>query len=268
MYEFDRATPVTVALHAHSGHVEITAEERATVQVEVQPFDDTDEAREAAARTRVVLEGDTLLIQAPGSDRWRWRRSPRLRIGARIPAGSALAGKSAAADIRATGVYSVIQLDVASAAVELEEITGDAQLEAASGDLAVARVGGALRIKSSSGRLRVGDVTGDVSAETASGDITVGSGGGSLRAETASGDIRIGSLREGQARLRTASGDVEVGVAVGTGVWLDLDTASGKSVTDLAVQDGGPTGAVLQVRVRTASGDILVRRAAADLHPA
>jgi len=34
MYEFDRATPVNVALRAHGGHVEITAEERSSVEVQ------------------------------------------------------------------------------------------------------------------------------------------------------------------------------------------------------------------------------------------
>jgi hypothetical protein len=88
-----------------------------------------------------------------------------------------------------------------------------------------------------------------------------------VRAETASGHIEVGSLRQGQARLRTASGDVEVGVAAGTGVWLDLDTASGKSVTDLTMRGDTPPGdgaATLELRVRTASGDILVRRAMAE----
>jgi hypothetical protein len=267
MYEFDRSTPVTIALRAQSGVVEVTAEERDTIQVEVTALADNESAHEAARTTRVVLEDDTLLIQTPGSEYWRWRRSPKLRIVVKAPAGSALAGKSSSADIRAAGIYSMVQLDVASADIDLDEVTGDADLDTASGDLSVARVGGALRAKSASGRLRIGDVTGDVNAETASGDIAIRSGGGSMRAVTASGDIEVGSLREGQAKLRTASGDVEVGVAAGTGVWLDLDTASGKSVTDLAMQgQTAPTtgAAALELRVRTASGDILVRRAPAE----
>ncbi len=266
MYEFDRSAPVTIALRALSGHVEVAAEVRDNIQVEVAALSDNEAAREAARNTRVVLEDDTLLIQAPGSDYWRWRRSPKLRISIKVPAGSALAGRSASADVRAGGVYSVVQLDVASADVAVEEVTGDADLGAASGDLTIGRVGGALRIKSASGRLRIGDVNGDVNAETASGDIVVRSGGGSMRASTASGDIEVGSLREGHAELRTASGDVEVGVAVGTGVWLDLDTASGKSLTDLATpsQPGSPAGAALELRIRTASGDIRVRRAVGE----
>src|SRR5882724_4444405 len=201
MYEFDRSAPVTVALRVQGGHVEVIAEERATVEVRVDALDGSDSAREAALRTRVVLEDDTLLVQVPGTEYWHWRRSPRLGISIKVPAGSALAGKSAPAGVRAAGVYSVLQLSVASARVEVDEVTGDALLEAASGDLSIARVGGGLRIKSSSGKLRVGDVSGDVSAETASGDIMLHSAGGSLRAKTASGDIEIGELRQGQAQI-------------------------------------------------------------------
>jgi DUF4097 and DUF4098 domain-containing protein YvlB len=264
MYEFDRATPVTVALRAHGGRVEVTAEERSTIEVDVTPMNGSDNSREAADRTQIVLEDDTLLVQVPGSDYWSWRRSPKLSITIRVPAGSALAGKSSSADVRAAGVYSVVQLNVASADVEVEEVTGDALLDAASGDLSIARVGGGLRIKSSSGTVRVGDVTGDVSAETASGDIHVRSGYGSLKAKTASGDIEIGLLRQGRAQIGTASGDVRVGVASGTGVWLDLDTASGHSTSDLTNRgDVAPEGtrADLELRVRTASGDIHVHRA-------
>jgi DUF4097 and DUF4098 domain-containing protein YvlB len=264
MYEFDRATPVTVALRAHGGRIEITAEERSTIEVDVTPMNGNDNSREAAEKTRVVLEDDTLLVQVPGSEYWNWRRSPRLTITIRVPAGSALAGKSSSADVRAAGTYSVVQLNVASADIQIDEITGDALLDAASGDLSIARVGGGLRIKSSSGTLRVGDVIGDVSAETASGDIHIQRGNASLKAKSASGDIEVGLLHQGRAQIGTASGDVSVGVATGTGVWLDLDTASGKSTSDLTNHgDVPPTDKPtnLELRVRTASGDIDIHRA-------
>jgi hypothetical protein len=268
MYEFEHATPVTVALRTQGGRVEVVAEERSTVEVEVTPLNGSEGTREAAERTRVVLEDDTLLVQAPGADYWSWRRSPKLAITIRVPAGSALVGKSAAAAVRAAGVYSMVQLNVASAHIEVDEVTGDASLDAASGNLSIGRVGGGLRIKSSSGTLRVGDVAGDVMAETASGSIFMHSGGGSLKAKSASGSIEVGRLRQGKAQIGTASGSVRVGVATGTGVWLDLDTASGKSTSDLTNHgDVPPAGkpANLELRVRTASGDIHIHRALGDL---
>jgi DUF4097 and DUF4098 domain-containing protein YvlB len=271
MYEFDRSDPVTVVLRAHGGSVDVVAEERGTVEVDVQPYDGGDAGLEAVRNTRVTLDGDTLLVQANGTENRIWRRWPRLRITIRVPAGSALHGRSASAGVRADGLYSTVQLDVASADVTLAEATGDVRLDAASGGVAVARVGGALHAKVASGALNIGDVMGDVIAETASGRIRVRSCGGSLRAISASGSVEIGMLRQGEAVIRTASGGVKVGVAAGSAVWMDLSSASGRSTSDLTARGEVPPtdGPVeLQLRVRTASGDIRVHRAAGETRAA
>ncbi|HEX5199192.1 MAG TPA: DUF4097 family beta strand repeat-containing protein [Actinoplanes sp.] len=264
MYEFDRSTPVTLVLRALGGSVDIVAEERLTIQVDVQPIGAN--GHEAAQNTRVELEDDTLLVSVPGAEFWSWRRTPKLKITARVPLGSALVGKSASADVRATGVFSDVRLDVASADVEVAEATGDVSLDAASGNLSVARVGGSLRVKSASGDVRVGDVTGDVSFDTASGDIRTGAIGGSARSRTASGDIEIGSLRQGKASITTASGDITVGVAAGSAVWMDVNTVSGRSITDLTSQGDVPPAeeqVALELRIRAVSGDVRIHRAAA-----
>ncbi|GIE95113.1 DUF4097 family beta strand repeat-containing protein [Paractinoplanes rishiriensis] len=255
MYEFERAAPVTVVLRALSGSVDITAEDRDGIEVEVAAPGGGD-----ASQTQVVLEGDSLVIRAPAG-----RRSPRLRIVARVPAGSSVAGESASADVRLAGRFADVQLGVASAAVNLAEATGNVRLDAASGDLTVGRVGGALHLKSASGELHAGDVTGDVTVETASGRIRLDAVGGSLRAGSASGTIEVGRLRRGQASVRTVSGDVQVGVAAGSALWMDLNTVSGRSTTDLTAQGDVPPadGPVeLELRVRTVSGHIRIHRAA------
>jgi DUF4097 and DUF4098 domain-containing protein YvlB len=268
MYEFDRSTPVTVVLRALGGIVDIVAEERLSIQVDVQPM--SNNGLEAAQNTRVELEDDTLVIHVPGAEFWTWRRTPKLKITARVPLGSSVVGKTASADVRLTGVYSDVRFDVASADVEVAEVTGDVALDAASGHLSVGRAGGSVRAKSASGSVRLGDVTGDVNADTASGNIRTGAITGSLRAATASGDIEIGSLHQGEASIRSASGDITVGVTPGTAIWMDVNTASGKSVTDLTAQgEHIPDDQVeLQLRVRTASGDIRVHRAPATTRKA
>jgi DUF4097 and DUF4098 domain-containing protein YvlB len=255
MYEFDRSTPVTVSLRLQRGTADVVAEDRSTIQVELTAA----EGSGATDRFTVALEGDTLVVHAPEST-WNWNRTPTVHVTARVPVDSALAAKTAAADIRASGRWTTAQVTAASADVHVEEATGDVQLKASSGDVTVNRVGGSLRIGSSSGDLRVGDVTRDVKADTASGEIVIGAVGGSLEAQTASGDIEVGTVREGRCRLVTASGDVSVGVAPGTGVWLDLNTASGSATSDLTMGEPGPQEATLELRVRTASGDIDVHR--------
>ncbi|BCJ40367.1 hypothetical protein GCM10010168_32260 [Actinoplanes ianthinogenes] len=264
MYEFDHLQPVTVALRAMAGSVEIDAGDHETVRVEVVPFTDSPASQQAAENTRVVLDGDTLSVTVPHAERWRWRRTPALRISIQVPAGSTLTGESAAADVRATGSYRDVSLRLASADAHIAELAGNVRMTGASGDLSVGRVGGSASLKTASGRINVGDVTGDVTVSTASGDIEVGSGGGSLNAGTASGRVTVGLLSQGKARIRTASGDVTVGVAPGTGVWLDLNSVGGHSVTDLAshgAEAPPSTGPGLDLRVRTASGDIRIHRA-------
>jgi Putative adhesin len=265
MYEFDRSEPVTVVLRAHGGSVDVTAEERDTVVVEVHPAGGT--TAEVAQRTTVTLDDDVLVIQAPGGDHWAWRRNPKLQITVRVPAGSSLSGKSVAAGVRLAGGFAVVQLTAGSADVQLEEAAGDVSLETSSGHLTVGRVGGSLRLKTGSGNLHADDVSGDVNALTASGRIRLGDIGGSARVRTASGGIVIDRLHRGQADVRTASGDIQVGIAPGAAVWMDLDTSSGKSVTDLTAHGDvrPPDGPVrLELQVRTASGNIRIHRAGAD----
>lgn len=260
MYTFDRSTPVTLSLRLGRGTADVVAENRLDAQVEIQGDD----------RFTVTLEGDTLVVHAPEST-FDWRRTPKAQVLVRVPLDSALAVKTASADLRASGRWSTAQVDSASGDVHLEETTGDASLKAASGDVSAHRIGGSLRIGSSSGRVDVGDVTRDVKADTASGTIVIGRAGGSVQAGSASGDIEIGDLSRGRARVTTASGDVSIGVAAGTGVWLDLTTASGSTSSDLTMHNAAPAGtpeATLELRVRTASGDIDVHRALGDLRAA
>jgi DUF4097 and DUF4098 domain-containing protein YvlB len=267
MPEFDRSTPVTVALSTHAGTVDIVAEERVSVLAEAEPLDGSESARNAAENTLITLEGDTLVVRAPEAAGWSWRRHGKLRITVRVPLDSSLGVKTASADVRATGRFATARIEVASGDIRIDDVTGNAELRAASGDVTAGRVGGSLRIHSASGDLDVGDVTNDVSADAASGDVTIRSVGGSAKVETASGDIEVGVLRQGEARVVSASGDVSVGVLAGTGVWLDVSTLSGKTRNDLTMTGDAPaesTGATLQLRIRTASGDIKIRRVTAQ----
>ena len=83
-----------------------------------------------------------------------------------------------------------------------------------------------------------------------------------VSAKTGSGDVRVGQAWSGEVRATTASGDVDVSVARGTAVWLDLNTISGDVRNDLdAIAGPDETDATLELRAKTASGDITVTRA-------
>jgi DUF4097 and DUF4098 domain-containing protein YvlB len=263
MPEFDCATPVTVSLRLQRGSARLIAEPRETLRVDI-----TEGGVDVSDAFTVRLDGDTLIVYAPDAPVWQWLRSPRAKVEIRVPEHSALAIRSAAADIRTWGRFATIHAALESADAEVAEAAGDVQLKASSGDLRIGRVVGALRLSTTSGDLRVADVTGDVSAETASGDITIENAAASVTVGTASGDVRLGLLRCGTARVKTASGDVSVGVAAGTGVWLDLSTSSGSTSNDLSMRGteaDATERATLELRVRTASGDIDVHRVAGPM---
>ncbi|GAB1641118.1 DUF4097 family beta strand repeat-containing protein [Krasilnikovia sp. MM14-A1259] len=265
-YDFTHDGPVDIRLEMHRGAAELTTAPGDAVRVQVTPYDDSAAAHQAAENFRVDFDGNQLAVRPYEDGGWPWRRSAKVHVVIQVPAGSSLAVRTASADLRARGEYAALRADLASGDAIVERVTGDAQVKAASGDVTLDHVGGSLHIGSASGDLRVGDVAGDVIANSASGDLTIRSVGGSLQAKTASGDIELGRLVRGQANIHSASGDVTVGVARGTGVWLDLNTASGSSTSDLAMGGAGEGGQQvgLELRVRTASGDIAVRRAAAD----
>jgi DUF4097 and DUF4098 domain-containing protein YvlB len=157
----------------------------------------------------------------------------------------------------------------ASGDVYVETVTGNLDAKLSSGDLLVDEVTGDGGAHSASGDVTIGGVGGDLRITTASGDVRVSRCAGSATARTASGDIILDRVHRGEVKANTASGDVQIGVQRGTGVWLDLSTVSGSTTTDLAIADDQPEqprDTKVTLRVRTASGDIRVRRA--DLAPA
>jgi DUF4097 and DUF4098 domain-containing protein YvlB len=265
MYEFPIDRPITAAIRVHAGGAKIIAEERETVSVDVQPEDGSSTSREAAERTQVEMRGDTLVVEPPESPGgWLWRRGGRIRVTARVPLDSTLHLRVASADADVQGRWREARIQAASGDVALEHVTGDVNVTTASGDLRVNRIDGDARAQTASGDLSLGWVGGEVTLHTASGDIDVTDVGGSATARSASGDVTLAQTHRGQVRIQTASGDVRVGVVQGTRVYLDVNTMSGSTRSDLSLGEApgaGKDATDLSVYVRTASGDVEVTRA-------
>lgn len=265
MPEFPCSGPITLDLRIPSGSVELHAEPRDTAVVEVTPYDSNDASRQAAEQTRVELTGDTLVVAAPESSGlvFRWR-SPRLRVIARVPTGSAGRIRVATADVTGHGEWSQVKLNTASGDGFLERVTGDLTVNTASGDVRTALVGGRLTVITASGDVSAQQVTGAIDVKSASGDVQVEEAGADVNVKTASGDTQLLATRYGTVRATTVSGDVSVGVVSGTGVWLDLNTLSGRASSDLNIGGNGggeiPADHSLTVQVRTVSGNIDVHR--------
>jgi DUF4097 and DUF4098 domain-containing protein YvlB len=264
MYEFHTPEPVDLVLRFASGDAEIVATDTDQTTVEVTGADGSDADEQTAARTRVELHDGTLLIDSQQTGGWGFRRTARLRVRVRLPAGGDLMVKVASADVRALGTFANANVSSASGDLSVEHVTGSANFGTASGQVRVGRVDENLRLQAASGGGSVDHVGGNAGMNSASGDLELGWAGGAVKAVTASGDVRIGTATTDTVNIKSASGDVSIGVAAGTGVWLDLNSASGDTHSDLAMSDGSgnPNGATLTLQVRTASGDIDVRRSA------
>jgi len=267
MHEFTVEGPITLAARVGAGELTVTAEPRETATVEVSPYDSSDTAREAAERTRVELTGDVLTVEAPRPG-WRLRRTEPVRVDIRLPEDCRLDIQVAAATVRLAGRYGDTAVHTASGELTADHVAGALDLETASGDAQVARVQGPAKARTASGDLALGYVGGDITAVTASGDVVIDRAAASVRARVASGDVRIAAVRQGTVEIGTASGNVQVGVEAGTRAWLDVSTTSGMVRSDLDPEPASgqaDDGAPLTVRVRTASGNVELRRVPADV---
>ncbi|HEX2356277.1 MAG TPA: DUF4097 family beta strand repeat-containing protein [Micromonosporaceae bacterium] len=282
MPEFPCPDPIDVKIKLPGGLADLSAEERDTALVEVEPYDRGSASVEAAERTLVELREGTLVIEHPPGRLSGRRGGVRVRV--RVPAGSAVDSTVASADLTCRGPFAAVTARSASGGVTVEEVAGDLVVSTASGDVRAGSVGGRLRVDSASGDVRAGFVGADAKTDSASGAMEIKMLGGGLTARTASGDCRVGVARRGTIRVDSASGDVSIGVAAGTLAWLDLSSMSGSTHNDLTMSDppGGdaPGGdaargdaaggdaagrtaeAALSIQVRTMSGDIHVHRVA------
>jgi DUF4097 and DUF4098 domain-containing protein YvlB len=100
---------------------------------------------------------------------------------------------------------------------------------------------------------------------SASGDVRVEESTGPVKVNTASGDVQLRSVAEGEVNVHSASGDVEVGIAKGSRLFVDAQSLSGETSSELELESGSPVagdeGPLVELRAQTMSGDIAVRRA-------
>lgn len=156
-----------------------------------------------------------------------------------------------------------VDANVASADVEGRGRFGRVALNSASGDITFERVDGRLDVNSASGDVEIAHVTGETKINSASGDVNLGEAESAVRVRTASGDQKIRSAVSGKLELQSASGDVEIGIRRGSRVYMDLSSLSGNTTSELELGDepsesGGP---LVEIKGRTMSGDITIRRA-------
>jgi len=281
MHTFDTPEPISVALEVAVANVDITASDRTDTVVAVLPTNENRKGDVAAAeQTTVDYVDGVLRISTPkGWRQWRpWggRESVDVRIA--LPSGSDVRGSAGVVALRTTGRVGELRFRAGAGNVHVDQ-SGPVKLLVGAGDIDVGhtlgdvdvkttgtvRVGtvdGAAVIKNSNGDTSIHDVVGDLRVHTANGNVVVDRARATVAAKSANGDVRLDAIERGTIVAETARGTVEVGIRAGVAAWLDLNTAFGTVRNDL---DAGsrpePGEDAVDVRARTAFGDITIRRA-------
>lgn len=256
---FETPDPITLDLRVPAGSVEVTATETTTTDVGIEPLNGP--ARDSLDKLVVSLEGSRLRLEVPQA-RMSLGRSPEYAITVRCPLGSEVKLRGASTDLVGRGRLGGVEVKTASGDALVEEVDGDLRSDSASGDVRAETVTGTVEIRTASGDLSVRRAVGPVKAQSVSGDVEIGASESRLEVQTVSGDLRAQRIAGGPVSVNAVSGDVEVAVAPGAAVWLDLRSLSGDMRSDLDAGDGPAEGeSVLEIRGKTVSGDVRVRRA-------
>jgi DUF4097 and DUF4098 domain-containing protein YvlB len=248
---FSTPGQVTLDVRVPAGDVEVETGDttETTVELEVHGRD----GDEAERNTRIEMRprGETYEVvvdaeRASGLGLFRGR-SGEYSVRITAPHDATLKAQVASADVRGRGRFAAADVKAASGDIEFDHVTGEASINTASGDIEVERVGSG-KMNSASGDIRVDEAT-----------------DGPLNVNTASGDIDLRSVVAGDVRVNSASGDVDVGIATGSRLWVDAQSLSGETSSELELESGAPIegdeGPLVELKARTMSGDITVRRA-------
>jgi DUF4097 and DUF4098 domain-containing protein YvlB len=285
MTTFDTPSPITVTLELGIGDIQIAAGDRTDTVVDVRPSDPTKKADVVAAeRVRVEYEDGRLSVKATKAWKQHTFRGGRESVDVQIdvPAGSQVYAEGGIVAMRGTGRLGEcrcktgigdirieragpVELKTGSGNVSVERAVGRATITTGTGTLQIGTIDGPAVIKNSNGYTHIDGVTGDLRVNAANGTITVDQAEAGVQAKTANGDVRLGEVAHGTAVVQTAYGQVEVGIRQGAVAWLDLVTGYGSVRNDLNADEGPTSGEdAVEVRARTAFGDITIHRSPAD----
>jgi DUF4097 and DUF4098 domain-containing protein YvlB len=241
-------------------------------QITVETADGADETSvdlegpaEALENATVEQRGDTVVVEVRGRTGLLGARNVEVSLHVRCPDGAAATVRTRSADVTCRGLLASAEAASASGDVRFDRVAGDASVKTASGDLRVEDVGGDLSAQTASGDVAAGPVGGTLKANLVSGDLRVDAVGGSATVNSVSGDMTLDAVVEGAVTLQSVSGDVRVGVRRGSRVWVDVSTLSGdpESELDLGGEPVGDDGPLVDLRVKTVSGDVSIVRAPA-----
>ncbi|MDI1464887.1 DUF4097 family beta strand repeat-containing protein [Catellatospora sp. KI3] len=221
MQKFDTPAAIAAVLNIPAGRIQVIAADRADTTVEVWPADPA-KGRDvkAAEQTKVEFADGVLRVDGPEVANQLFGPSGSIEVTVRLPAGSRVEAKAAAAEFRGVGRLGEVACAGAHGTVKIDEAAS-------------------VRIAAHAGDVTVGRLTGPA-------EITVEKGG-----------IAIAEAFAGAVVLRTRMGDVTVGAARGVSANLDAGTTYGRIQNTLYNAEGA--GAGLRIHATTDYGDITAR---------
>jgi hypothetical protein len=281
MPSFPTPDPISAVVDLTVGDVRISAGDRDATVVDVRPTDASNpEDVKAAELTHVRHAKDQVVVKAPRSRSWLARdRGGSIEVTIELPAGSHVYGTAHAADFHGDGPLGTCRIKTGLGRVRLEHAglvmvksgTGDVSVDlatdhvdvaAGSGDIRLGELDGSAVVRSSNGDTWVGTAGGDLRVRAANGGIAVDVAKAGLGAKSANGDVRLGEAVRGSVVLETHAGDVEVGIREGTAAYLDVRSVAGRVLNELDAAGAPESSAeTVEVRARTSTGDIVIRRA-------
>lgn len=282
MPRFETPQPITMTVEIGVGDVRVNVSDRADTVVEVRPTREGKASDVAAAESTLVeFEDGRLHVHTPKS----WKRFTPFDAGGSVdvivdaPTGSTLEGDTGLGDLHGEGELGdcrfktgmgntrldqarSVTLKTGKGRVVVDRATGDCDVSTGSGDVRVREIVGTSVIKNSNGATHIGEVGGDLRVKAANGDISIDRALGSVVAKTANGDVQIGEVVRGVIVLESSAGELSCGIADETAVWLDVRSSFGRVRSTLDPSEAPkPTDQTVEVRARTAVGDITIHRA-------
>ncbi|MEV6056832.1 DUF4097 family beta strand repeat-containing protein [Streptomyces sp. NPDC052107] len=203
MQKFDTPAPITAVLDLPAGRVQFIAADRTDTAVEVLPANASKNRDvRAAEQTEVAYADGVLRITATAPSGQLFGPSGSLEVTVKLPAGSRIETKTAAAELRTVGRLGDVAFDGAYRQIKIDEAAS-------------------LRLTATDGDVEVGRLTGPA------------------QISTARGDIRITEATGGKVVLTTQSGDITIAAAAGVSATLDAGTSHGR-ISNTLKNDGTP----------------------------
>ena len=216
MQKFDTPAPILAVLDVPAGRIQFIAADRTDTTVEVLPANSS-KSRDvkAAEQTEVAYADGVLRITAAAPSSQLFGPTGALELTVKLPAGSRIQAKAAAAELRTVGRLGDVVFDGAYRQIKIDE-AASLRLTAADGDVEIGRLTGPAQISTARGDIQVAEATrGTVALSTQSGDITIAAAAGisaTLDAGTSHGRITNTLKNDGtpglDIRATTSQGDI------------------------------------------------------------